>query len=247
MVYKKSYRKRPSYRKSGPSRRKRVRRTKRTYSRRGLRTGGLLNIERKYFDSWKEPTSLSVNWTNSILSPTNNTATAGTDAQCLFAPKQGNEAYGRIGTRVHVKSIYIDGEINRDIQATTDPTAQTRYNIALILDTQANGAIMLPAQVYDDVNVPKANPLRVLANTSRFRVLKTWSGVLADTVAGTTNTTGSAKIFTCKLNLNMDVNFINATGVGKIADIRDNAFYLCAMGSNATCQIRYKCRFRYTD
>ena len=111
-----------------------------------VRTGGLLGVETKFLDmaisavAIPAPTDAS----GGELDPTGSGCTG-----CLSAPAQGDTASSRDGFKISMKSIQIEGaiyiapQINQTIQ-----DAMSYFFVALVLDTQTNGAQLNSEDVF---------------------------------------------------------------------------------------------------
>ncbi len=151
---------------------KRARRSpvRRSRTRGGLaRTGGFTGIELKFLDS-----SLVG---SAITAPTD--ATGGEhDPATLLALNsiaQGDGEENRDGRRATMKSIYVTGQVRLNQQGTqTSLPGSGHYFIALVADTQTNGAQLNSEDVFKNEAanaVLAANPYRNLQNSTRFKVL----------------------------------------------------------------------------
>lgn len=209
-----------------------------------MRTGGLSGVETKYFDSaFSGIVDAEANMTSGVKDPL--------PSQSLFTPVEGSNATQRDGRRVQMKSIYVTGEVF-DSAEPGKGYAKAVY-IALVLDTQTNGAPLLSEQVFTNPSGAVActtAPLRVLENTMRFKVLdsvrvelpadhfRNDAGNGTDTIWGIRPFKLSAKL------RDMPVNF-KANG-GGIGDIVDNSFHIIAYCNDGTkAVLSYNCRSRF--
>lgn len=208
-----------------------------------VRTGGLLGMELKYFDAHKPFVVTTNTWAGGELDPA---------ANCLGCPTQGSGASNRDGSRIVVKSIQINGTVQRYVgQDKADTRAGSVVQLALVMDTQANGATLNAEDVYSATD-PEVPAQRVIANTSRFKVLRTQCFSLYDTCAfsdgaNTGSVTGNCHHFTWYIRMNQVMNFIDGAGAGNIADIKDVAFHMIGCSESATSAdyITYNFRMRY--
>lgn len=96
--------------------------------------------------------------------------------KCLSSIPQGDEHDDRNGRVVTLKSLFIGGyfEEREDFeQLTTNRTNAVGpmfIDLAVVLDTQTNKTQMTSSDFWSSGNI-LGNPLRVLRNSSRFRVL----------------------------------------------------------------------------
>lgn len=209
-----------------------------------VRTGGLLGVELKAFDTARTVTAVTN--ADSWAGGEYETATYG-----LFCPVQGNGLSNRDGARVVVKSILVQGNIVRGVASDqADVRGPATIQIALVQDSQTNGAQLNAEDVYAAVN-PCVPGQRVLEYSKRFRVLATKTVVMHDVAsaadgANTCSTAGSVAPFTFHVKMNQVVNFVNGAGAGTIADLRDVSFHIIAATSYGnTDLIEYNSRVRY--
>lgn len=225
--------------------------------RANLRTAGLLGIEHKYYDTYR----------SSVLMPFNNTTWAGCEvdpavANCLNGIAQGDAAYNRDGKQISMNKIDITGVVTLANQtAETDSDTIGVIFIALVLDTQTNGAQLNSEDVYENpsgANYLAAAPFRVMENTKRFKVL---SRVLLDPTefapavrnmySGTNSTfyaNGIQVPWSMHVNLGaMKVNYKD--GGGTVSSIMDNSLHIVAVRAQAAddpgCSIAYQSRVRF--
>lgn len=171
---------------------------------------------------------------------------------------QGDGESQRDGRRITMKSIYVLGNIDvnsKTSQSSADVAAQ--IFIALIMDTQTNGATIASENVF--VN-PGANAImgahvfRNLQFTKRFKILATRKFTLQDpTMVNATSFSadngviqaGIQKSFKMFVKLNTVVNFTGTTET--IANIADNSLHLIAWCSSTTLvpKISYSSRLRF--
>lgn len=155
---------------------------------------------------------------------------------------QDDTGSGREGRNITIHSIQIEG-----VQAYT-PDASSEgscyVNMALVLDTQANGAVATVADVFTGGDMMKGLPQ--VYNSQRFRIIKRWgysmnSGAYDGTVYS--QVYRRVKYFR---RLNIPLQFSGATGA--ISELRTNNLFIMAgidgndddkVGNNLTCRIRY--------
>ncbi len=216
--------------------------------RRNPRIGGFLGIELKFYDS-----SLAA---SAITAPAD--ATGGEhdpSATVLFnTVVQGDGESQRDGRQIVMKSLGIRGHIG--VAAQTNQTAtdvSPTIFIAVVLDTQTNGATISSENVYTnkaESGSHAASPFRNLQFTKRFRILKSklltlkqptlvWDGTNVE--QGGFNTP-----FTMFVDLgNMAVNYSGTTET--VANITDNSLHLIAYTSSTAVAptMNYNARLRF--
>lgn len=216
-------------------------------SRAGLniRTGGLVGLEYKYVDQFLANTTPTTSWVGGELDPV-----AGVN--CIGACTQGSGESQRDGTRIAVKSIQIQGYcIRTPTVATGSARGANLIQISLVMDTQTNATQLNAEDVYltQDPEVPAR---RVVANSQRFRVLKTWMIELHDQggfndAAATGSLAGMMVPFSCYKKMNVQVDFVAGAGAGTIADFKTVSFHMiaCSAVAVATDFITYNSRVRF--
>jgi len=141
------------------------------------RTGGLLGIELKYLDEGALGTAMvsSATYTGCELPPTV------TASGCIGCPAVGDGASSRDGRQYVIKSIVVEGEVRIPAATETTPDIMPVIHLALVQDTQTNGAAFNSEDVFV---VPSAGaqtapfPQRNLNFIKRFRVVD-WVRIVA--------------------------------------------------------------------
>lgn len=220
-----------------------------------LRTGGYIGMEVHYFDSALLSTALASNTAGAggELDPSS-IPIAGIN--CLFAPIKGTGPTNRIGDEVFIKDLYMRGTvtlISYKDAANAAPSADVF--LAVILDTQTNGAQLNSEDVYVNPggsNATGTSVFRNLQNRKRFRVLKVirmclnHGGVGSNTAPQTAFGAGEIKQnFELFVKVGKRVNFVG--NAGTIADISDNSLHLIGWDdtTGATTNINYNARVRF--
>lgn len=266
-----SARKRPAYR-SIASRRPVARAAQRVAN---ARTGGFAGLEVKYWDTYRQ--LADVPGANSALSNIVVDPEIAGDAPislyCLNSPGVGTAANQRDGRRMHVHSITVGGILHGDaIFALPNVGGNLQIPwvtvcVALVLDTQANGSELPPADVFvnpsgvatatDTNNWGSTSPLLNLQYVQRFRVLALRQMVLDGDIDVAAPTFGALnpKRFQLKYQFRgggLPVNFITSasSAYSTVADISDNALHLCIwQGGPLTYEglkVTYNARIRFT-
>lgn len=216
-------------------------------SRAGLniRTGGLVGLEYKYVDQFLALTTPQASWVGGELDPVGG-------VNCIGACTQGTGESQRDGTRIAVKSIQIQGYcVRTPTVATASSRGANLIQISLVMDTQTNATQLNAEDVYltQDPEIPAR---RVVANSQRFRVLKTWMIELHDQggfndAAATGSLAGMMVPFSCYKKMNVQVDFVAGAGAGTIADFKTVSFHIiaCSAVGVATDFITYNSRVRF--
>jgi len=185
-----------------------------------------------------------------------NVSTSGA-VQLLNACVQGTDINNRIGRKIVLKSVFIQGYIFlENAVAPTSPTlvAAQVGRVMLVWDKQAN-ATVAPITAILDSALPESQ-LR-LENRDRFVIIKTKQYSFDPMIYNTTATqsvaslNGTMRNFKWYKKLNHEVIF-NSGNAGTIGDIASGALYLVAVGSVAAgagtdINLRITSRVRFDD
>jgi len=215
------------------------------------RVAGFLGIESKFFDSTFGPTNVpqQVTWVTCMIDPLVNF--------CLSAPAEGDGPTNRDGKKCIITSVFVNGMVTfPPYETQTDPNRGGQVFIALVLDTQTNGAQTNSNTIYTNTSAAvtgNAVPLRALEYSSRYRILKTWlidANLPGVTQNAVNDYSGGGKMveFSCYVqNLNIAVNF-TAAAAG-VASVMDNSLHLFANSSSTSAAynptILYNSRIRF--
>jgi len=215
-----------------------------------LRTGGLMGIETKFWDTGIAVTNISnvANMTGAEIDPA---------AQlCLNAVAQGDSASQRDGNKITMKGISIRGTVNFEGMTDSGPGKAGDVFIALVLDTQTNGAQLNSEDVFSNPGALQdlvTSPFRNMDQVTRFRILKEKripgaTGVITyNTTTSEVQTQGMARHWEMYVNLrDLLVNFKQTTSV--IAALADNSLHLIATTTSelpTPPTITYNSRLRF--
>ncbi len=169
---------------------------------------------------------------------------------------QGDGESNRDGRRITMRSIYVEGQVNiAALAAQSGANEGTQIFIALVMDTQTNGATLNSEDVFVNPganSLTAASPLRNLQQTKRFRILATRKfsfdnpNMTNDTGAtGGVIIGGLTKRFKIFKKLGQIVNFTNTTET--VANISDYSLHMIAFASSVTQvpKISYNSRLRF--
>jgi len=212
------------------------------------RVGGFLGIEKKFFDTFLATTV--------IVNPTD---CAGGELDpatisCLNGVAQGDGESNRDGKNYLIKSLHWFGRVVTNTQTNkTGGWVPPSVFIAIILDTQTNGAQFNSEDVYTNPAGSSANNSclqRNLQYSSRFRVLKTFKVDFNQQTLSYDGTNmegcGMSKSIECHLdNLNIKVQCTGTTGV--VSNITDNSLHVLGFSTNGTetVNLTYTSRIRF--
>jgi hypothetical protein len=212
------------------------------------RTGGFLGIEKKFYD-----VSLGAAVLTAPLDASggehNPSATL-----TLNTVAQGDGESNRDGRQISMDSIYVKGNIFIDLTANQTASVQAGIVfVALVLDTQTNGAALNSEDVFKNQSGSSrlaASPLRNLQFTSRFKVLEQFQATLKDpqSVYDGTNIErdGFDVPFTFYKKLaGLKVTYSGTTAA--ISNIIDNSLHIIAYttSTDLTPLLYYQARLRF--
>ena len=227
---------------------------KKTYRKKpqqNIRTGGLLGIEKKYLDVTRTVVNLTAptDCSGGEINP------SGGCTGCLSAPAQGDAYNERDGSKIVLKSILVQGIISCATSAgQTTLDYQPTVTIALVMDTQTNGATLNSEDVYGNLSNEAVQNMNILRNpsyTNRFKVLKHLTLVIPQpdsaSYGGTVLQSGSVVPFSMSKKLDTKVTFKTGGNTADVANVIDNSLHIIAWTSNTslTPQIGYNSRVRF--
>lgn len=215
------------------------------------RTAGFLGIETKFFDTAKVQTAVAAvaNLTGGEYDPA---LPAG--ANCISTPAIGDTEQSRDGKKIVIKNVQIKGHISRDPgENQVDPAPSTKVFVALVLDTQTNGAALNSEDVYKNLTAEvtsAVDPIRNLLFANRFRILKSQLfdmdvptlGVEGDNLMAWN---GQQQCFEWFVDLkDLPVNF-NAGTTADVANVIDNSLHVIAFSTVTNSTLAYNARIRF--
>ncbi len=215
------------------------------------RTGGFLGIELKFLDcAWNGVSiNTSTDGSGGEIQPSSGCTSA------LSVPAQGDGESNRDGRKYVIKGIFASGCIlTTPNQNQTDVSDQGGFYLALVLDTQANGATIVSENVY--VNPSSAlqsiapQPLRNLQNSKRFRVLDhvyvDIGGMYASTDGTNTASTSNMNSPTFKLSWRGSLSCTSTGTTANVSAASDNAIHLIGYNTGGmTSTLSGKSRMRF--
>lgn len=216
--------------------------------RRNIRTAGFLGIENKFYDTAVSKAALA----------SGTTAMTGLEqdpqtVNCISAPAQGDTESSRDGRKIMINSILVQGVVSTENSASFERTPIVC--VALVLDTQTNGAQLNSEDVYscpgtDEINT--AVPLRDMQHGSRFKILGFKRLVLRpygagfSTVSLSVTPAGAVSPFVFSKKLSLPVHFSSTTE--GVANVQDNSLHVLAWidSDSDAAAISYNARIRFT-
>lgn len=214
-----------------------------------LRIGGFRDLEVKFLDSAIADTQIPspTDASSGELDPT---------GSCLNAIAQGDGESNRDGRKVTLHSVFINGTVSTDTASdqTTATISGSQVFVALVLDTQTNGAQLSSENVFTNPGASAftaASPLRNLQYLQRFKVLATKvidmnpDTLTYDGTADQKDSAGKVRSFRIYKRLKIPVIYTNTTA--SIANVADNSLHVIAFASGRwTCNLSYNARIRFT-
>lgn len=235
-----------------------------------MRTGGYLGTELKFYDT-QGYLVLSDDIDSSAVVPIKADddvyATATPTVNALFAPAIGSGQNQRDGRVCTLTSLYSTLDLRLTIpEPLVNAHANIRCFTALVLDTQSNGAVGTPSEVwrhFTGFDIDTINPLRSLENIQRFRVLDHKMVNLPVVPSGVLTGQGQYGLASAK-DVILQKRFPNGLKVhfkgdglpatSRSSDISDNnifmvawvadAAFVAAAGHSVSLTAKTRCRFR---
>jgi len=220
-------------------------------------TMGFMGIEKKFLDTARTPTALTVAaaLTGGEYDPTATSGPGGASGGCvgcLSCPAQGDTEQSRDGKRIVIDSLILKGNVNVVEDASEAVTASRKVFVAVILDTQSNGAQLNSEDVFKnfsgDVTLV-ADPTKNLLFGSRFRILKSQVYDLTPSGVGPA---GALAFNSHRRDFDWYIPFkgglpvnLNAGTTADVANVIDNSLHVVAFATTAGCLIGYNARIRF--
>ncbi len=197
------------------------------------RIGGFLGIETKFYDQ-KLITSALTAPTDASGGEHDPSATV-----LLNTVVQGDGESNRDGRKITMRSIFVRGIVVVNARTNvTVPVTAAEVMIALVLDTQTNGATLSSENVFKN---PGANAItatavfRNLQFTKRFRVLKRICFTLPQSEMTWDGTNMEAEGFAVPFSMFVKLNNIRvlfSASTETVANITDNSLHIVAYCTN---------------
>jgi hypothetical protein len=220
---------------------------KRVYVPRNIRTGGYMNIEKKFFDTARANV-LPVSFATGQFSPLT--------LNCLYAPTQGTGPSNRVGNKTLIHSLHFKGEFKTELLTDSSSTSrlQPAMYLAIVLDQQSNGAQALPTDVWATPlsNQQDLSPFRNIENGKRFKVLHseviTVPLMMTQRTATNYSTVGSRAFVNINKNFKKPIEVRHIANGGTVADIAENSLQVFAYVRDAahSDQFIYQARIRFS-
>ncbi len=210
------------------------------------RTGGFTGIENKFLDQTNGSDAFTTVWASGNMDP------ATTDSISGIA--QGDAENQRDGRVCWLHSWFLKGFIHVPVtEAQAAPASDEIARVAVVWDTQTNGALVAPGNVFGTIGATvDINSVKNLQFSQRFKVLKdkTFRIPLATAVANE----GGANAFAQgqfripfkmggKFNPPIKVNHSGTTNV--IANVTDNSLHVIGTATSTAVLMSYRSRIRF--
>lgn len=210
-----------------------------------VRTGGLIHKELKFKD---------YNFSQYVGSTV---ATSDADPAvegCISAVAQGDGAETRDGRRYMMRHLFLKGVITLTsaVASATIPQG-VNVRLAVVQDTQTNGADASAPEVWKESGSDTANSFRNLEFTQRFRILKE---LRLSINRASLSALAGPNYYSCRVQKRFAINLkdlnilVNTKGTtASIASIADNSIHVfCWANGNANSVfLDYTARLRFHD
>jgi len=223
-------------------------RSKKNPALRNIRTGGLLSVERKYFDTFLTASALvaPADASGGELNPAT--------ILCLNGVPSGDGATNRDGMEISMQQLEIKGIVNIPVASVIAGDAAPTVLLSVVLDTQTNATDINSEDVYTNpgASALASSPLRKMENRKRFRVLKQWRRQLTQpmiTYDGTDLEQSGVQVpfhFFIPLN-GLKTQFKTGSTTGYYDTIIDNKICMLGFTSSTTYAptVSYNARLRF--
>jgi len=212
-------------------------------------TMGFMGIEKKFLDMAKADAVVS-----SVAALTGGEYDPSTGCTgCLSCPAQGDTEQSRDGKRIVVDSLILKGYVRTGESLGQAPLSNIKVFVAVILDTQTNGAQLNSEDVFKNLlNSTEGTvcPTKNLLFGSRFRILK--SHVYDLTPIGISDAAATVASYGVRREFDWYIPFkgglpvnMNAGTDANVANVIDNSLHVVAFSTNADCAIGYNARIRF--
>jgi len=212
-------------------------------------TMGFMGIEKKFLDTAKADTAVAV---AAALTGGEYDPSAGCTG-CLSCPAQGDTEQSRDGKRIVIDSLILKGYVANAGTASAAIEAASKVFVAVILDTQSNGAQLNSEDVFKNtgaIDLLNCDPVKNLLFGSRFRILKSQTYDLTPPGAIVASATYAANSLRRDFDWyipfkgGLSVN-LNAGTTADVANVIDNSLHVVAFATVAGCTIGYNARIRF--
>lgn len=227
-------------------------------------SAGFLGIEKKFLDMARTEVAISAAaaLTSGEVDPSATSGPGGGSGgciDCLSCPAQGDSEQQRDGKRFVIDSLILKGYVRFYPTATTAVLDPVKVFVAVVLDTQTNGAQMSSEDCFKNFLASEETaicPMKNLLSGNRFRILKsqtydlTPQGVYA---AGANFASNSVRRdfdwyfpFKGGLRVSLKDGDSNSGQNATVANVVDNSLHVIAFATEASkAYISYNARIRF--
>lgn len=207
-------------------------------------------VEHKFYDTFVANATIASTISSALVDPS---------STLISSPPQEDSSTTRDGKQITIDTVMIEGIVSLPrLEASAlahGGKILPNYYVALVLDTQTNGADLASENVFvnpGSVITLLSSPLKNLLNATRYTTLKVWEITpqmptqVNNTTAATITDVGQNIKFSCFLKTNFQVNF-NGTTVGEVSAVVDNSLHMIAFTnvSGTLSTINYNARIRF--
>lgn len=221
---------------------------KKNYSRGlNIRSGGLIGVDVKNLDCEFANKTVASTANSSRVDPTNGCT------GCISLPAQGDAVNERLGQKYTITSVYASGLLDPDGSYNGATIAQPAgVYVCLVLDKQANGTSASGGDIWQeptDSRMLLPQPLRLLANTTRFKILThqfVEQKSLTITGGATSGYTATQPVLNWTLSWKGKIRCSAVNTGADVANAKDNALHLFAITTSGyTWRLYGKSRVRF--
>jgi len=218
---------------------------------------GFMGIEKKFLDTCRTITAIGAvgALTGGEYDPNATSGASGGSGGCvgcLSCPAQNDTEQGRDGKHIVIDSLILKGFVVDSESASEAARGASKVFLAVILDTQTNGAQLNSEDVFKNLAGgadSAVDPMKNLLFGKRFRILKsqvfdlTPPGIAA---AGNLATNGVRREFDWYIPFKggLPVN-MNAGTTADVANVIDNSIHVVAFTTFASTYLAYNARIRF--
>lgn len=216
-------------------------------------TAGFLGIEKKFLDMAKAEAAIgaAVALTGGEYDPSSGCT------GCLSCPAEGDSEQQRDGKRFVIDSLIIKGYVRRDEDANEAVSDAIKVFIAIVLDTQTNGAQMNSEDCFKSLGAAaglNVCPTKNLLSGDRFRILKSQVYDLTPIGSGPAGALAFNSVrrefdwyipFKGGLRVSLKDGDANSGKNADVANVVDNSLHVIAFSSSTVTKIAYNARIRF--
>ncbi len=213
--------------------------------RANVRTGGFMDLERKFKDFNRNSDAFTLAWAGGEMDPST--------ANSLSVVAQGDGESERDGRVYHIHSVHLKGLLNiSGAESQVTPLNDIVARLALVWDTQTNGAQLNAEDVFLTIGSGEdVNSFRNLQNSKRFIVLKdkTFRFKQEQIAEGAANlfAWGQAQIpFKINKTFKTPIKVRCSGTTAAVTSVTDNSLHLIGTATDIKMLLTYQSRIRFT-